>query len=332
MECGDPPFTEMVMNMRKYLQQTFAALGLLLLLLPNASQALGCWLNQSGGPLSTTLTLPSNVYISSTAPTGTVIWQSPLQSISVYCTQSVGENVYFWVNPNNRTLAAGVQIGIIFNGVTYTQTSGAINTGIYVPQGGQVTSNLQYSIVILKSSNSPSSGVVNINSYPVFQLDGKGGLNNVPINLNQLLNGSVTFTPGGTCALSAADVNRSITLPNASTFNFPGVGSTFGRTYFTITASNCSTGVRTATFRFTGTPDGNVPTAFANSGTAKGVAINMASASDGLNIGANVTNNSRVVNVQSQMAQLPAYVEYYRTTTMVPGTVQSIVSVTMLYQ
>ncbi|OWY38508.1 hypothetical protein CEK28_12790 [Xenophilus sp. AP218F] len=306
-----------------------------LLCLPATSHALACWNGaSSSGSVTSTLSLPGNLYVSAAAPSGTVIWQSPLQTISVYCQQSLGENVYFWVNPKKTALAAGLQIGIIFNGQTYTQSNGAINTGIYVPAAGSISTTLQYSIVLLKTSGAPSSGTVAVSQYSVFQLDGVGGLNGYPgVNYNQLINGSVTFTPGGTCNLSAADVNRVVTLPTIGVSALPAVGSAAGSVSFTITASNCSTGLHTATFSFSGSADANNPILFANTGgTAKGVAVFMGTLGDGRNIGANSTNNTRVVDIQSQTAQLPVFVEYMRTTAVTPGTLRSVVTLNMLYQ
>ncbi|WP_434629534.1 fimbrial protein [Chromobacterium sp. CV08] len=302
--------------------------------MPLSCHALGCWNgSNSSGSVSSTFTLPSNLYVAANAPVGTIIWQSPLQNLSLYCTQSIGENVYFWVNPKKVALAPGLQIGIIFNGQTYTQSSGAIDTGIYVPWGGSVTTMLQYSIVLLKTVGAPSSGTASINQYAVFQLDGIGGINAQPnINFNQLVNGSLTFTPGGTCNLSA-NGQYTINLPTVGSSQFPSVGSTLARSAFTISATNCSTGVNTATFRFSGTADANNPVLFANTGgSAQGVAINLGSSADWSNIGANNTNNTRVVNVQSQSAQLGLFVEYMRTATVVPGTLQTAITIDMLYQ
>ncbi|SUX30102.1 fimbrial protein [Chromobacterium vaccinii] len=306
----------------------------LMLAMPLTSHALGCW-NSSNGPgnVTSTFNLPGNLYVSANAPVGTIIWQSPLQNLDLYCSQSVGEYVYFWVNPKRKPLPSGLQIGIIFNGQTYTQSSGAINTGIYVSANGYVQTVLPYSIVLLKTSGAPSSGTSSISQYSVFQLDGKGGLNAAPgINFNQLINGSVTFTPGGTCDLSA-NGQYTVNLPTVASGQFASVGSAQSRYAFTITAANCSTGVRTATFRFSGTADSNNPVLFANTGgSAQGVAINFGSSADGANIGTNSTNNTRVVNVQSQMAQLGVFVEYMRTANIVAGSLQTAITIDMLYQ
>ncbi|VEB41349.1 Uncharacterised protein [Chromobacterium violaceum] len=62
------------------------------------------------------------------------------------------------------------------------------------------------------------------------------------------------------------------------------------------------------------------------------MAINLGSSADGANIGANTTNNTRVVNVQSQQAQLGLFVEYMRTANIVPGSLQTAVTIDMLYQ
>ncbi|UTH74784.1 fimbrial protein [Chromobacterium sp. IIBBL 290-4] len=309
-------------------------LCLLLSAAPSLSHALGCWNGKdTTGAVSATLTLPSNLYVAANVPVGTVIWQSPLQTLSLYCTQSIGEDVYFWVNPQNQTLAAGVQIGILFNGVTYTRNSGAIDTGIYVPWYGAVKTSLQYSIVLIKTANAPSSGSVNVSQYSVFQLDGVGGINITPnINFNQLISGTVFFTPGGTCNLSAGG-QYTVNLPIVGGPQFAAVGSALARSYFTISAQNCSTGVKTATFRFSGTSDSDNPVLFANTGgSAKGVAINLGSVADGANIGANATNNTRVVNVQSQAAQLGLFAEYVRTNTVMPGGLQTAITIDMLYQ
>ncbi|OHX14197.1 hypothetical protein BI347_12280 [Chromobacterium sphagni] len=306
----------------------------LLMAMPLTSHALGCWNgNNSSGSVTSTLNLPGNLYVSANAPAGTIIWQSSLQSLSLYCAQSIGENVYFWVNPKKLTLAPGLQIGIIFNGQTYTQNSGAINSNIYVPRNGSVSTNLPYSIVLLKTTGAPSSGSSTVSQYPVFQLDGIGGLNaQQGINFNQMINGTVTFTPGGTCDLSA-NGQYTINLPTVASGLFTSVGSALARNSFTISASNCSTGVRTATFRFSGKADATNPVLFANTGgSAQGVAINLGSSADGANIGANSSNNTRVVNVQSQAAQLGLFVEYMRTADVVAGSLQTAVTIDMLYQ
>lgn len=306
----------------------------LMLAMPLTSYALGCWNgSNSSGNVTSTFNLPGNLFVSANAPVGTIIWQSSLQNLSLYCSQSIGENVYFWVNPKRVALAPGLQIGIIFNGQTYTQSSGAIDTGIYVPRGGSVNRVLQYSIVLLKTTGAPSSGTSSVNQYSVFQLDGIGGINAAPgINFNQLINGSVTFTPGGTCDLSA-NGQYTVNLPTVASGQFASVGSALSRYAFTITAANCSTGVRTATFRFSGTADSNNPVLFANTGgSAQGVAINFGSSADGANIGANSTNNTRVVNVQSQMAQLGVFAEYMRTANVVAGSLQTAITIDMLYQ
>lgn len=332
---GSQRYRESDRNMKKLICRGLRGwLLALLLAMPLTSHALGCWNgSNSSGNVTSTFNLPGNLFVSANAPVGTIIWQSSLQNLSLYCSQSIGENVYFWVNPKRATLAPGLQIGIIFNGQTYTQSSGAIDTGIYVPRGGYVSTVLQYSIVLLKTAGAPSSGSSSINQYSVFQLDGIGGINAAPgINFNQLINGSVTFTPGGTCDLSA-NGQYTINLPTVASGQFPAVGSAMSRNAFTISAVNCSTGVRTATFRFSGTADSNNPVLFANTGgTARGVAINLGSSADGANIGANTTNNTRVVNVQSQQAQLGLFVEYMRTANIVPGSLQTAVTIDMLYQ
>ena len=305
----------------------------LCLAMPLTSHALGCWNgSDSFGSVTSTFNLPGNLYVAANAPVGTIIWQSPQQNLKLYCTQSIGENVYFWVNPQNQALAPGLQIGILFKGRTYTQSSGAIDTGIYVPWNGWVGTTLQYSIVLLKTSGAPSSGTATVSQYPVFQLDGIGGINATPdINFNQLINGTVTFTPGGTCNLSA-NGQYTVNLPTVASGQFAAVGSSAGRTSFTIRATDCSDGVKTATFRFSGAQDKNNAVLFANSGSARGVAVNLGSSDDGANIGANKSNNTRVVNVQSKSAQLGLFAEYMRTATVVPGSLQTAITIDMLYQ
>lgn len=78
----------------------------------------------------------------------------------------------------------------------------------------------------------------------------------------------------GTCNLSAGDENREIKLPTVKVSDFdntPGAGLEA----FDLVA-NCESDISTVYFMFSGTPSTGNGTLFANTGTARGIALQLA--------------------------------------------------------
>jgi type 1 fimbria pilin len=301
--------------------------------LPGISHALNCFQNVSNGPVVVSNALPPNIYVNSTMADGTVLWRSDEITYSVAClgTDKPSETIYFWMNPKRAAAIQGVKVGIIYKGTLATTTASSLSTG-YITTGYRANFSLTYSVVLVKSGTMPTSGSVNLN-YSVFQLDGVGGINaNGGTNLNQYVTGTVNYSGGGTCSLASGDVSKSVSLQQIKPADLPSIGSAAGKKTFTLTVTNCSTGTNTAQFTFQGTPDADNAFAFANTGTAKGVAINLGSSDDGSTIRADGTNNLKIVRIQGGSGVMNLFAQYLATAPIKAGTVNSNVTVNITYQ
>jgi type 1 fimbria pilin len=302
---------------------------------PGVSHALNCYQNQNNGAVAVTNALPANIYVSSSMATGTVLWTSDLMTYTIYCKGVSGqtpasEKIYAWINPENKTPIPGVSIALIYKGVR--TSSGKVDTG-FATTNYAATFQMTYSFALVKTGTVASSGSVNLNNYSVFQLDGEGGINNVKGgNLNQYLTGTVNYSGGGTCSLSTGDVNKPVYLSSVKPSELTPVGRTAAKKPFTLTVTNCTAGTNTAQFTFEGTPDTLNPAVFANTGTAKGVGVNLGSNDDGSTIRADGTNNLKIARVQSGSGVLNLFAQYLSTGTVQAGTVNSKVTVNISYQ
>ncbi len=266
-------------------------------------------------------------------PNGTVLWRSDQITYNIVCTGKQGvraEKIFAWINPYRRAPIRGVSIGIIYNG--RTTINDKVDTG-YATIDAYASFAMTYSVVLIKDGVGPSSGLVNITDYPVFQLDGEGGINNaVGNNVIQYLSGVANYSGGGTCSLAAGDVNRAVYLSRAKPADLAPVGKFAGKTPFTLTVNNCTEGTNTAQFTFEGTPDPANPSAFANTGTAKGVAVNLGSDDDGSTIRADGTNNLKTARVQGGSGVLNLYAQFVATGEVQAGTVNSKITMNITYQ
>ncbi|MGF6098998.1 fimbrial protein [Pseudomonas sp. 18175] len=144
------------------------------------------------------------------------------------------------------------------------------------------------------------------------------------------LNNSVRFVnPAATCDLAAGDVNRTITFAPIKTSDLKDVNFA-GMRNFELTA-NC-TDATSVTFRFTGTPANGNSLFFANSGSAEGVALWMASNLNGAQqtISPNA-NNVRAVPVSGNRAVLPMLAAYHKNGTVRAGTLISTATISITY-
>jgi type 1 fimbria pilin len=134
----------------------------------------------------------------------------------------------------------------------------------------------------------------------------------------------------GTCQWAVGDDDRTIVFDpiDASVLNASGSGNF---QTFNLTLQNCAPGMISATFVFGGTPDTNDPLRFLNTGSAQGTAVELESA-DGLNIGADGTNNSRTVSVVNNGAVIALRAGYWRVGSVAAGSVDSVATVSVTYQ
>lgn len=140
----------------------------------------------------------------------------------------------------------------------------------------------------------------------------------------------------GTCDIAAGDVNKNVTLPTVQVGDLPSSGA-YGFEPFTLTVSNCDAGLASAVFTFTGTQDATDPLRFKNAddgmtGGATGVAVELES-DDGVNIGANGTNNSRAMAITNSQAVLNLKAGYWRLpgAALKAGSVTATATVNMSY-
>ncbi|ROL81466.1 hypothetical protein BLX41_04770 [Pseudomonas protegens] len=174
---------------------------LLLTALPTTSHALSC--KSSDGSAKITEALGTPLAIPANAPNGTVIWESEERTVNVVCTDDQNikskEQIFFYVNPERKSIGQGIQIGIRYNDKKIVQSSGSYATGNSTWNNCSGTGcnnwearfSLKFTVFVEKFGTAPTSGnIPALNDYRVFQLDGSGGLNNKKdSNINYIVNG-----------------------------------------------------------------------------------------------------------------------------------------------
>lgn len=148
---------------------------------------------------------------------------------------------------------------------------------------------------------------------------------------NFQVNGQIAV---GTCSLSTADQNRTVTLPTMSVKDMPASGKAAeSTTPFDLTVEDCPAGITSAIFTFAGTPDPTDGLRFRSTGTAPGVAIELESADDERTIGANGTDNARTVAISGDQAVLRLAASYWHLpgVALKSGSVRAVATVEVTY-
>jgi type 1 fimbria pilin len=135
----------------------------------------------------------------------------------------------------------------------------------------------------------------------------------------------------GTCDWVVGDNDRKVLFDPIDVNIFPAAGGV-GFKAFTLGLRNCTPGLTSATFVFSGASDANDPIRFASSGTAGGVAVEL-QASDGSTIAADGSDSSRTVPVTSGNAAIQLRAGYWRVGArpLTSGTVSSVALVSVSY-
>lgn len=288
----------------------------------SASHAVFCKENDENGSVSrTTQITPSIIYVPANAPEGTIIWQSSPQTVNIYCYAAwIKDTISFWVNPDGVNLGSGVEPAIIYNGRVYTATSGSIPTGNNIGwKPATMRATISYSLAIIRKGPIPSSGSSVIPNYPMFQFDGKKGLNRDKGKnfRNYISGGTFRYTTGG-CVLDTVSANKSVGLPSMPIIKT--VGAKAGGVDFSIQAV-CNNLARSVTFEFFGYADNSDRSQFQNieKSGAQGIAINLAT-SDGVTIDPLGGSDSfRTVPAVGGTATLNLRASYIRTSSIVTG-------------
>ncbi|EME8858304.1 type 1 fimbrial protein [Enterobacter mori] len=135
-----------------------------------------------------------------------------------------------------------------------------------------------------------------------------------------------------TCTVDSASQNLTVNLGQAVAGNFKDVGDTGEWKAFDLTLSKCPSTTTLATATFIGQVDGAHPNKFANTGTASGLALELADRPDKMLI-APQASFSVLVNQDDHTADFPLSARYYATALPVTaGTFSSVVQVTFIYQ
>ncbi|KAA8695874.1 Uncharacterized protein ALO80_03365 [Pseudomonas caricapapayae] len=170
------------------------SIAVLLILNPTAVFALVCTA-QGTGETEIHNDLSSTVAIPESTPDGEVVWRSEPLNIQVECAreglQSVEEEIFVYLNPDNRVIGQGIRAGMTLQGIDHLQGSGRISTGSHLPTchagDGNVDNcpkvrfTLAFSVFIQKFGATPPTGVASdLLDYRFFQLGGATDSNRVP--------------------------------------------------------------------------------------------------------------------------------------------------------
>lgn len=135
-----------------------------------------------------------------------------------------------------------------------------------------------------------------------------------------------------TCKVDSASQNLTVSLGKANSSDFKDVGDIGKWKTFDLTLSSCPSSLVLATATFHGKPDSVHPTKFANTGTAKGLALELADPQDQIALAPHSSFNV-LINQSDHTADFPLAARYYATSMPVTaGTFSSVVQVTFIYQ
>lgn len=135
-----------------------------------------------------------------------------------------------------------------------------------------------------------------------------------------------------TCQVDSASQNMVVDLGQAVASDFKDVGDTGEWKNFDLTLSKCPPSLMLATITVNGQPDGQHPNKFANTGTATGVALELADRTDFITLAPQSSFNA-VIDATTHTADFPIAARYYATAMPVTaGTFSSVVQVTFTYQ
>ncbi|MFJ1340234.1 fimbrial protein [Pseudomonas caricapapayae] len=154
---------------------------------PSTSYALLCKHGDTNAvkimaPLGSTIAIPADT------PDGTIIWESDEYTYGVRCEddQKVGrELIYIYLKPTTQNLGTGIRTGIRYKSIPYNDTTRRIETGYDSYHGCKTNCvgwnrayfDLTFSVFIEKYGPIPTSGqATTLREYPIFQLDGVGGM------------------------------------------------------------------------------------------------------------------------------------------------------------
>ncbi|MGL4429768.1 MAG: fimbrial protein [Silvania sp.] len=134
------------------------------------------------------------------------------------------------------------------------------------------------------------------------------------------------------CQVDSTSQNKVVDLGQAVASDFKRVGDTGTWKNFDITLSRCPRSLTLATIQLEGQRDTTHPFKFANTGTAKGLALELADRTDSIILAPESRFNA-VIDPVSHTADFPMAARYYASHTPVSaGEFSSVVQFTFTYQ
>lgn len=135
-----------------------------------------------------------------------------------------------------------------------------------------------------------------------------------------------------TCLVDSASKDLIVDLGQAASSEFHDVGDTGAWKTFSLKVTHCPKSLALATAFFYGQADATHPTKFANTGSAKGLALELADSQDHILIAPQASFNA-LIDQNDHTATFPLAARYYATAMPVTaGTFSSVVQVTFTYQ
>ena len=135
-----------------------------------------------------------------------------------------------------------------------------------------------------------------------------------------------------TCTVDSASKDLTVDLGQAASSNFKDVGDTGTWKDFSLKVTHCPKTLMLANAFFYGQADSQHPTKFANTGTAKGLALELADPQDNILLAPQASFNV-LIDQTDHSATFPLAARYYTTSLPVTaGTFSSVVQVTFTYQ
>ena len=134
------------------------------------------------------------------------------------------------------------------------------------------------------------------------------------------------------CVVDSASQNMVVNLGQAVANTFKNVGDTGEWKNFDLTLSKCPPSLMMATVSVDGKADDRHPTKFANTGTATGLALELADRTDFITLAPQSSFNA-LIDSNTHTVDFPMAGRFYTTSTPVSaGTFSSVVQVTFTYQ
>ncbi|MGK3225953.1 fimbrial protein [Enterobacter soli] len=135
-----------------------------------------------------------------------------------------------------------------------------------------------------------------------------------------------------TCKVDSSSQNMVVDLGQTLSSKFKSVGDIGEWKNFDLTLSNCPPNLMLATVTVNGQADALHPNKFANTGTASGLALELADRTDFITLAPQSSFNA-TIDSSTHKADFPFAARYYTTSMPVSaGTFASVVQVTFTYQ